>query len=145
MLDFWLLGGASILVWLVMISLEGFRGSWAIGQHFSHLTATTLSLSLLINYPHFLMSYKLAYTRGRSFVFGHWWQLIVVPIALAGIFAAAYLFYDVPVDSLPIVSRASQTVGAWGANAQELAGPRTSGRGGGSATPRSTSSLCRTR
>lgn len=123
-LDFWLLGGASILVWLVMISLQGFRGNWAIGQHFSQLTATTLSLSLLVNYPHFLMSYKLAYTRGRSFVIGHWWQLIVVPIGLVGIFASAYVFYDVPVRSLGVVSSASQVVGAWGVNRQVLAGPR---------------------
>ncbi len=46
-LDFWLLGGASILVWLVMIATEGFRASWAIDQHFKNLTVTTASLSLL--------------------------------------------------------------------------------------------------
>jgi hypothetical protein len=60
-LDFWLLGGASLLVWLVMISVEGFRASWAIDQHFRNLTITTASLSLIVNYPHFLVSYKLAY------------------------------------------------------------------------------------
>ena len=59
-LDFWLLGGASILVWLVMVSLQGFRASWAVDQHFKNLTYTAASLSLLINYPHFLVSYKLA-------------------------------------------------------------------------------------
>ena len=37
-LDFWLLGGASLLVWLVMIAVQGFRGSWAIDQHFKNLT-----------------------------------------------------------------------------------------------------------
>jgi len=123
-LDFWLLGGASLLVWLVLISLERFRGNWAIDQQFRHLTFTTLSLSLLVNYPHFLMSYKLAYTRGRSFIVAYWWQLIVVPIGLAGIFAAAYVFYDVPVARLSVVTRTSEAVGAWGANAQVLAGPR---------------------
>jgi hypothetical protein len=123
-LDFWLLGGASLLVWLVMISVQRFRGSWSIDQQFRHLTVTTLSLSLLINYPHFLMSYKLAYTRGRAFVVEHWWQLIAVPVGLAGIFAAAYFFYDVPVARMSIISRASEVVGAWGANAQVLAGPR---------------------
>jgi hypothetical protein len=123
-LDFWLLGGASIVVWLVMISLQGFRGHWAIGEHFSHLTATTLSLSLLVNYPHFLLSYKFAYTRGRAFVFGHWWQLILVPMGLAAIFGVAYIFYDVPVGRLSVVARASEAVSTWGANAQVLAGPR---------------------
>ena len=55
-LDFWLLGGASLLVWLVMMSLQGFRTSWAIDQHFKNLTYTAASLSLIINYPHFLIS-----------------------------------------------------------------------------------------
>ena len=91
-LDFWLLGGASVLVWLGMIVLGRFRGNLAIDQQFRHLTITTLSLSLLVNYPHFLMSYKFAYTRGRSFVVAHWWQLIVVPIGLAGLFGAAVRF-----------------------------------------------------
>jgi hypothetical protein len=88
--DFWLLGGASILVWLVMIVAQGFRASWAVDQHFRNLTITAASLSLLVNYPHFLISYKLAYGRGRAFVTMYWWQLIVVPIALAGLFAAAF-------------------------------------------------------
>ena len=29
-LDFWLLGGASILVWFVMFTLQSFRSSWAV-------------------------------------------------------------------------------------------------------------------
>ena len=66
--DFWLLGGASLLVWLVMFAVQGFRAAWAIDQHFKNLTVTTASLSLLVNYPHFLVSYKLAYTRGRAFI-----------------------------------------------------------------------------
>ena len=123
-LDFWLLGGASLLVWLVMISVDGFRAAWAVDQHFKNLTVTTASLSLLINYPHFLISYKLAYTRGRSFVATHWWQLIVVPLGLVALFAAAYVFYDVPAADLPLVSRTSQTLGQWGTNAAVLSGPR---------------------
>src|SRR5688500_7112506 len=59
-LDFWLLGGASIVVWMVMIGLQGFRASWAVDQHFANLAVTTASLALIVNYPHFLMSYKLA-------------------------------------------------------------------------------------
>ncbi len=80
--DFWLLGGASLLVWLVMFGTQGFRAAWAIDQHFKNLTVTTASLSLLVNYPHFLVSYKLAYSRGRAFIASHWWQLIVVPALL---------------------------------------------------------------
>ena len=123
-LDFWLLGGASLLVWLVMISLNGFRGSSAIGQQFRNLTFTTASLALLANYPHFLMSYKLAYSRGRSFVVDYWWQLIAVPIGLAGLLAAAYWFYDVPVSRLSLVQSASRLLSNSGVTAQVLAGPR---------------------
>ncbi|MBI4263323.1 MAG: hypothetical protein HY657_03020 [Acidobacteria bacterium] len=123
-LDFWLLGGASIAVWLVMIAFEGFRTSWAVDQHFRNLTVTTASLAVLVNYPHFLISYKLAYTRGHAFILARWWQLIVVPLGLAALFAAAYLFYEVPVDRLSLVSSAARTLEAWGANAQVLSGPR---------------------
>ena len=122
--DFWLLGGASILVWLVMVSVQGFRASWAIDQHFKNLTITTASLSLLVNYPHFLVSYKLAYSRGRAFVFEHWWQLVAVPLLMVALFAAAFLRFETPVASVPIVSALAPALAGWGANAQALAGPR---------------------
>ena len=123
-LDFWLLGGASILVWLVMVSLQGFRASWAVDQHFKNLTYTAASLSLLINYPHFLVSYKLAYSRGRGFVLSNWYQLIAVPLALLATFAVAYRFYDVPVGRLPLMSSATQVVGGWVGAGNVLSGPR---------------------
>jgi len=123
-LDFWLLGGASILVWMVMIAMQGFRTSWAVDQHFKNLTVTTASLSLLVNYPHFLISYKLAYSRGRSFVFRNWWQLIAVPLLMAGVFGVAYVNFAVPVGNLPVVSGLRNTLAPLGANAGVLAGPR---------------------
>jgi hypothetical protein len=123
-LDFWLLGGASILVWLVMISVEGFRASWAIDQHFRNLATTTLSLSLIVNYPHFLVSYKLAYGRGRAFVTTHWWQLLVVPCLMVAAFAAAYVYFDVPAAQVPMVGDVAALLGAWGQNGRVLSGPR---------------------
>ena len=122
--DFWLLGGASLLIWMVMIAVQGFRSAWAIDQHFKNLTYTTASLSLLVNYPHFLISYKLAYTRGRSFITTHSWQLVAVPILLAAIFAWAFVRYDVPVGQLPVVSTLTRALGGWGNNARVLSGPR---------------------
>ncbi len=122
--DFWLLGGASLLVWLVMIGVQGFRSAWAIDQHFKNLTYTTASLSLLVNYPHFLISYKLAYTRGRSFITTHLWQLVVVPILMIATFGWAFTRYDVPVAQLPIVSSLTRDLSGWGANARVLSGPR---------------------
>ena len=123
-LDFWLLGGASIAVWVVMFGLEGFRTSWAIDEHYRHLTTTTLSLSVLVNYPHFMMSYKLAYARDRGFILRYWWQLIVVPVGLVALFATAYVFYDIRVEQVSLLSSAMQALSGWGANMQVLAGPR---------------------
>ena len=123
-LDFWLLGGASILVWMVMIAVQGFRTSWAVDQHFKNLTITTASPSLLVNYPHFLISYKLAYSRGSAFVLRNWWQLIAVPLFMAAVFVVAYVNFAMPVGNLPIVSDLRGALSPWGANANVLAGPR---------------------
>ena len=123
-LDFWLLGGASLLLWLVMMAAQGFRTSWAVDQHFKNLTYTAASLSLLVNYPHFLVSYHLAYTRGRTFILDNWWQLIVVPIGLAGIFAVAFFAYDVPAGSVPVVPALTDALTPFGANARVLSAPR---------------------
>ena len=120
--DFWLLGGASLLVWFVMFAVQGFRGAWAIDQHFKNLTFTTASLSLLVNYPHFLISYKLAYTRGREFITTHWWQLIAVPVLLVVTFAWAYARYNTPVSQLPLVSMLSHDISGFGNNARVLSG-----------------------
>ena len=123
-LDFWLLGGASILVWLVMWAVDGFRTSWAVDQHFKNLTYTTASLSLLVNYPHFLISYKLAYSRGRGFVLTHWWQLIAVPILLAGVFALAFFAYNVPVGEIRGMTRLPSMLQGWGENARVFSAAR---------------------
>lgn len=122
--DFWLLGGASLLVWLLMVSVQGFRSSWAVDQHFKNLTYTAASLSLLVNYPHFLISYKLAYSRGRPFIAAHWWQLVGVPVALLATFVWAFAQYDAPVSQLPVISTVTDAMSGWGQNAAVLAGPR---------------------
>src|SRR5688572_32328123 len=85
-----------------MIGVQGFRTSWAIDQHFKNLTYTAATLSLFVNYPHFLISYKLAYRRGRPFVLSHMWQLLIVPLLLVATFALAFVWYDTPVGGLPL-------------------------------------------
>jgi hypothetical protein len=122
--DFWLLGGASLVVWLVMIAAQGFRSAWAVDQHFKNLTFTTASLSLLVNYPHFVMSYKLAYTRGRTFVTAHPWQLVIVPTLLVATFTWAFFRYNVPVSQLSGVITFQHLLDKWGNNARVFAGPR---------------------
>ncbi len=123
-LDFWLLGGASIAVWLAMMVSEAFRSRPAVDQGLGRAAVLALSLSLVVNYPHFLFSYKLAYTRGRAFVMAHWWQLVAVPLGLAGLLILAYAFYQVPVANLPWATATTEALSPFGLNAQVVAGPR---------------------
>ena len=43
--DFWLLGGASLLIWFVMFAVQGFRSAWAIDHYFKNLSVTAITLS----------------------------------------------------------------------------------------------------
>lgn len=123
-LDFWLLGGASLVVWAGMTASDAWRADPAVDERLRQLGLAALSLSLVANYPHFLLSYKLAYTRGRAFVTTHWWQLVLVPLGLAGLLTAAYLSYDVPVANVRLLSRATDALDPLGVNARVLSGPR---------------------
>src|SRR5689334_1111870 len=122
--DFWLLGGASLLVWLAMMMGQQFRSAWAVDQHFKNLTVTVATMSLLVNYPHFLVSYKLAYTRGRGFVTQYWLQLIAVPVLLVAVFVYAFARYDVPVGELSLVRFVQYAINPLGGNARVFSGPR---------------------
>lgn len=89
-LDFWLVGGASILVWALLGVASHFREWYGIRNQVGNLTVTMASLSLLVNYPHFLASYRLTYTRGRPFILRHWFQTLLVPLLLVA--ALTYAF-----------------------------------------------------
>ena len=100
-LDFWMLGGASLVLWALMFSLDGQgRDSWAVDHHFGNLVALSGSLALVCNYPHFMASYRLAYSRGGSFILKNWFQLIAVPVGLVAALAFAYVLYLEPADGL---------------------------------------------
>jgi hypothetical protein len=96
-LDFWLLGGASIVCWALISALEHVREqNWAVRHHFENLPYAFSTLSLVVNYPHFMASYKLGYARGWRFVARHPIQLVLAPLALALLLALAYVWYLVP-------------------------------------------------
>lgn len=99
--DFWLLGGASILVWAIMSVSHLFREqSWAVSHHLQNSFALFNTLALLVNYPHFLASYKLAYGRGTGFVKKNWFQLLGVPLLLLSFMGYGLLFYTTPSTQL---------------------------------------------
>ncbi|MGZ8934447.1 MAG: hypothetical protein ACXW04_06045, partial [Methylobacter sp.] len=93
-LDFWLLGGTSLLLWLIMSLLQYNRDHPAIHQHFANTPYITASLALLINYPHFIASYKLAYFRNAGFIRQHPTELILVPMSLLLLVITGYLVFD---------------------------------------------------
>jgi hypothetical protein len=123
--DFWLLGGASVFVWLTMFVLQHFRSSWAIDHWFKDLSVTAVSLTLIVNNPHFLVSYKLAYSRGRSFIAANSWQLAVVPALLVALFAVAYAKFDAPTATMvPLAGNLAGIIGSWGLGTAALSTPR---------------------
>jgi hypothetical protein len=99
-IDFWMLGGASLVLWVAMFLLEGTgRTGWAVDHHFGNLVALSGSLALVCNYPHFMASYRLAYGQGSRFILRHWFQLLVVPVCLVTALGAGYLLYQQPADA----------------------------------------------
>ena len=90
--DFWLLGGASILFWLFCHFLEILNPHSASANGFiNDIPALFAFFTLIINGPHFLASYHLAYSRGWGFIRYHWFQLIAVP----GLLAVALIMGDI--------------------------------------------------
>ncbi|MBX3169581.1 MAG: hypothetical protein KF760_19420 [Candidatus Eremiobacteraeota bacterium] len=89
-LDFWLLGGASVVAYLAMTVAGGFRNWYGVSNQFGNLAVTMSMMSLFVNYPHFLASYRLAYGRGQDFVVKHWFHLLLVPSLLLGFLTCAY-------------------------------------------------------
>ena len=114
-MDFWLLGGASVLVWAAMIAAENYRqSSWAVDHHFANLAAISATLALVCNYPHFMASYKLAYLRGWTFISRFWFQLVLVPILLAAALWYGYRLYQSPAEGHELLASANAALNAIG-------------------------------
>jgi len=93
--DFWLLGGASILLWGVLGIGQSLRGSSeAIENHFTQLAGLFSIFSIFCNYPHFMISYRFGYGQGAKFIFRHWFSLVALPLGLIALYALAYFKFD---------------------------------------------------
>ncbi len=97
--DFWLLGGASIGFWLVCHLLE------TLGPRFDTVEVYRMAIpamfsffALMVNLPHFMASYHLAYSRGPNFILRYWVQLILVPILLILTLVVGDLLFFAPTD-----------------------------------------------
>ena len=96
-LDFWLFGGLVLALWVPsqIIGLLG-EHSPRFTQTLEHLGVLALQLQFVINFPHFIASYYLAYSRPPSFWIQHWVALLLVPITLIGALTWIVLSYRNP-------------------------------------------------
>lgn len=97
--DFWLLGGASIAFWALCHLFEFLYPRFHTTQSYlSNLPALFAIASLVVNAPHFMASYHLAYSRGGQFILQNWYQLILVPVLLVLALLAGDIYFN---DSIP--------------------------------------------
>ena len=100
-IDFFLLGGFAVLLWLPMFLFGHTLSSVSIFG-FS-LPTLILILLYVASYPHFMASYKLAYSQGLPFITNHAFQLVAVPIIMLVLFVLAAIFWDVSItDSVAV-------------------------------------------
>lgn len=88
--DFWLVGGGSIIFLLLAHLLAHFRTIPSIDSYFLNIGLTAGFLAIFVNNPHFTISYKLAYSQGLSFIKQHYFCLVIVPLSLVLTFTLAY-------------------------------------------------------
>lgn len=101
-LDFWLLGGISIVVWAVMLSAHLLRGNYeVIGNHFLQTAAFFSLASLICNHPHFMLSYRFGYGRGGKFILKNYFALILVPVTLIALYIFAYFNFNETISASP--------------------------------------------
>jgi hypothetical protein len=100
-LDFWMLGGLSLLLWLPLYLL--LNQSATLVSLGLALPAVALTLAYAVNHPHFMASYKLAYAQGRSFILLNWVQLLAVPVVMLGLLVIAYLYWEAPISGSAVM------------------------------------------
>lgn len=99
--DFFLLGGLAVLFWLPMYFFENSLDSVkAMGLA---LPGIAVALGYWVNYPHFMASYKLAYTQGQGFIVQNWFQLILVPVVMLAAIVVGFLLSDVSISNSAFV------------------------------------------
>jgi hypothetical protein len=104
-LDFWFLGGASIVIFALMALGQFLRGSLGVvEQSFVQIIPTFSILALICNHPHFMISYRFGYGRGLKFIGRHWFSLFVVPLGLVALFTVAYFDFRTEISELPAIA-----------------------------------------
>lgn len=119
LLDFLCVGGASIIAGIVMMCWFSDNPDW-IGE-FERFSGTRnlddvhlfWMLTLLINYPHFMASYRLLY-RSKKLIQTHRWSSIWIPLLLLLACLSAVLFLETPVGNVENPQMELGRIGAGG-------------------------------
>ncbi len=99
-IDFWVLGGASIFLWVLLLLGDAFRdASPSIKERFAQVFVVFSFMSVFVNYPHFMISYRFGYGRGARFIFKNWIALLLVPLGMISFYALAYKCFAYDVSS----------------------------------------------
>ncbi len=102
--DFWLLGGASILLFILMAMANSFRENTPLIQQKFLLVVPVFSLfSIFCNDPHFIISYRFGYSRGLKFILKYWFSLIILPLLLIALYTTAYFQFDTDVSEFSAI------------------------------------------
>ena len=102
--DFWLLGGLSILVCLVMHFANIFKNEQIVVQtRFLQLATVFSFFSILCNHPHFMISYRFGYGRGTGFIFKNWFALLFIPLLLIALYGLAFFYFDKELPSFLLI------------------------------------------
>ncbi len=111
-LDFWLLGGASLVLWALLMLLTPFReDSATVNNYLNSISGFFVTCFLLVNYPHFMASYKLAYGMGMRFIGRNWLQLLLVPLLLISLIVHAFFYADMSPFWTELLNEALRIVG----------------------------------
>jgi len=100
-----------LLAYLLISAAGGFSNFYGVNSHLANLPAIMAFMALLVNYPHFVASYRLAYARGRGFLLKHWFQTLAVPLALL-----IFLAYSFVLACQPQSQNACQQLLGFGVN-----------------------------
>lgn len=115
LVDFWALGGLSLLLFVVLQIANLYRNELPMIQmRFIQMGAVFSVLSVVCNHPHFMVSYRFGYGRGLTFILKNWFQLIAVPLAMIASYAVAYFYYDTDISGSVFIEGLNKVVSALG-------------------------------
>jgi hypothetical protein len=113
--SFLMLGGGSLIAFVVLAVLQSpaLVMNDSVRMIMQQSTYWTLAFVLVLSYPHFVMSYKFAYTQGFRFIWQNAWALILFPAMMLGLLALSATTWNSPLEKswLPLLSENLGKVG----------------------------------